>query len=199
MNAGRLSRITGLILATGGLLAAGLTGCTDEGPEPPTPRPTSASPTTPPSPTPAHPPPVAPTAERTAKSAEAFVKYFWDVYNYSYATENFRELERISSPDCIFCQDTKMAIQDLLRQKSHIRGATIAMKVAIAPPSDPAAGLIVETVIDEQPSQTVTTDGSVVRSTDGIRDMKSEIALDWRTGKWIVRDVANDERTGRPW
>jgi hypothetical protein len=68
-----------------------------------------------------------------------------------------------------------------------------------APPTDPSIGLVVATTISESPGKTVAVDGSTVNRTAGFRHMKSEIALDWAGNHWLVRGIANDEKTGISW
>lgn len=200
MNGGRTRRHLGALALTVGVLAAGLAACTDD----PSPHPSATTPSTTPVtstalPSPTATPPTAPKAEPTPKSAEAFVKYFWAVYNYAYETRDQKILKTLSAPHCLFCQDTIKAIEKLVEDGSYIKGSEIQVGVAVAPPTKPAAGLIIATVISERPGMTIASDGSTVGQTKGVRDMKSEIALDWTGGKWIVRDLANDEKTGKPW
>jgi Family of unknown function (DUF6318) len=200
MTGGAKERQAGALIAAALsliLLAVGLSGCTDD--SPPTPPATQASPHRTPTPSPAASPPASPEAAQTAKGAEAFVGYFWKVYNYSYQTGVTNDFEQIVSHGCAFCNDTISAINGLSDEGSHIEGSQIELTVAIAPPSDPRLGLIVETVISERPGKTIGRNGAVIATTTGVRNMKSEIAVDWNGKKWIVRDVANDEGTGKPW
>ncbi len=208
MNLGGARRHLGAALLTVGVLStAGLSACTDDD-TPPSPSITAtakatspgasqspASPIASPAPT----PPTAPKAKPTRKNAEAFVKYFWDVYNYSYATLDTHLLGDLSGPNCAFCKDTIKAIKKLGNDDRSIQGSRIELGVAAAPPTDPKVGLVIATTISESPGRTIDTDGSVVSRTKGVRDMKSEMAIDWTGDRWLVRDLANDERTGRPW
>jgi uncharacterized protein DUF6318 len=177
----------------------GLSGCTDDETSPRPSVTTTPSAAIEATPTATATPPVAPKAEPTPKSAEAFVRYFWDVYNYSYRTLDSSKLEAISNRDCLFCKDTIKAVQKLASAQQIIEGSEIKVNVAVAPPTKPSAGLIVVTIIDETPGRIVAADGSYIRRTAGVRNMKSEIALDWIDERWIVRDLANDEKTGKKW
>jgi hypothetical protein len=91
------------------------------------------------------------------------------------------------------------AIQKLINEGRRIQGSRIELGVAVAPPTDPKVGLIIATVISEKPGITIDKYGSVVSRTKGVRNMKSEMALDWASDRWVVRDLANDEATGAPW
>lgn len=176
-----------------------LTACqNDDRPPQPTPSP-SATTTVAPSPSPSIAPPAAPIAAPTQKSAEAFVRYFWEVYNYSYSAQDIHTLQSISRPTCIFCQATLKAITDLTAKSQRIVGSDIRLELVAAPPTDPKVGLILSSIISEKPGKTLSSDGSTIDHTDGVRNMKSEIALDWTGKKWLVRDLANDETSGKPW
>jgi Family of unknown function (DUF6318) len=196
MTGGRKIRIVTLMVGLATALGL-LTGCDKD--KPPTPPTTTAPSPTTASPAPTVTPPAAPKAERSADGAEAFVRYFWEVYNYSYATDQTKEFEQIISPNCSFCKATTSAIRSLNRDGNRIEGSEIELTATVAPPSNPKLGLIVATVINERPGRTVRNDGSTVAKTSGVRNMKSEIAVDWDGDEWIVRDVANDEDTGKPW
>jgi hypothetical protein len=196
MNGGRRApRIGSAWVAVMAVVVLGLSACTgdDASPQP------SATATDTAQPSPSVTPPVAPKAAPTQKSAEAFVQYFWDIYNYSYTVRNAQELRSISRPACIFCEATSKAIDDLVSNNQKIKGSTVRLEVAVAPPTDPAVGLIVAAVISERPGQTLTADGSTISRRVGFRNMQSEIALDWTGKEWLVRDIANDEKTGTPW
>ncbi len=147
----------------------------------------------------ASPPPVAPVAEKTAKGAEEFVRYFWAVYDYSYATGDGATLTAISDAACIFCNDSVTKVAELAASGQRISDAHVEVVTAVAPPSDPDKGLIVATVISEHPSSVLAKDGSLVERQPGFRRMQSEVALLWSNSTWKVRDLANDEKTAKPW
>ncbi|GAB3237706.1 DUF6318 family protein [Kineosporia babensis] len=142
---------------------------------------------------------MAPAAEKSAKGAEDFVRYFWEVYDYSYSTGNVTPLSAISDSDCVFCEDTVSKVGKLSAANQRVAGAHVEVVAAIAPPSDPSKGLIVVTILNERPSTIVDADGVTVKSQQGFRNMKSEIAIIWRDSQWIVRDLANNEKSGQPW
>jgi hypothetical protein len=202
MNGGRRARQVRQVrhsgtawLAVVALAVLGLSACTHNDPSPVSPTTSSASA----QPSPTVTPPTAPKAAPTAKSAEAFVRYFWDIYNYSYAARDSQGLRDISRPACVFCKATARAIEDLAASNNTVIGSDVRLEVAVAPPTDPTVGLIVATVISERPGRTLAADGSTISRMVGFRNMKSEMALDWTNGKWLVRDIANDEKSSTPW
>jgi hypothetical protein len=189
--------VAGLLLGIGVL--SGCQGSDGQDPGPPVTAASSPDVSASPSGTSTPAPPTAPPPRRTAKGAEAFVRYFWEVYNYTYASQDTRLLTSISAPTCVFCKATTIAVEDLSKKGQRVAGAKISVKAATAPPGDLRRGAIVVTVISEEPGRTVSRDGSLISTTKGVRDMKSEIALDRRGNRWVVADLANDEESGKPW
>lgn len=177
-------------------VALPLAACTDDPPSPP-PTPT-VSPTPTPSPTVTVSPPAAPEAEPSAESAEAFVRYFWDVFNYAHSAPDPAALAAISEPGCLFCASAGDVVTDLVRAKKHVQGGVVEVDTAAVPPGDLTKGTVVTLVISQSPGQTLDSKG-VTSRTPGIRNMRSEIALDWTGTTWRVRDVANDEKSGSKW
>jgi hypothetical protein len=176
-----------------------LAGCTEDEPDaPPLP---SATPSALASSSPevAVDPPVAPEARKSAVGAEEFVRYFWDVYDYSYTIGDASPLRAISDEECRFCQDSAAKIDEISMAGHQVLGAQVDVVAAVAPPSDPNQGLIVAVVVSEHPSSVVAADGKVVERQPGFRNMQSEVAVVWRPSGWVVRALANDEQTGKPW
>ena len=104
--------LAGMLCAAGLLLS----GCAGSGATPgsapgaTTPTPAASSPTAKPSPTLT--PPTFPEAAKkpTTAGAEAFVRYFWDAYNYGYAALETKQLDEVSSPDCNFCRNVSTGV-----------------------------------------------------------------------------------------
>jgi hypothetical protein len=188
MTGGRRTRRIGaswlLLVALG---VAGLSACTDDEPLP---GPTSTRTTTATaSPSPTVTPPTAPQAKPTRKSAEAFVQYFWDVHNYSYATLDTKVFSSISEPECKFCTSTVKDISRLRTADSIASGSAVRVIEAAAPPSEITTGIIVSTVISQDPGSITHRDGSV-RTIPGISKAQSYIGLNWSGRRWLVDDVA---------
>ena len=176
------------------------TACTSRG-DPPEPTVYTTVPAleTTPAPTPTATSPQAPAGVApTAKSAKAFVRYFWDVYNYSYAVLDATLLESISMERCKFCKSTRQEIARLRRGGLSAQGGEIVVRSVVAPPGDLSRGVIVTLVIDQAPGRTLNRDGSTSSTFESIRNMRSEVALRWTGASWRVYGVANDEKSGTP-
>jgi hypothetical protein len=175
------------MITAGGALSA----CTDDSPTPPATT-TAPIPTTPAT-TPTATPPAIPAAKPTAASAEAFVKYFWDVYNFAYETLDTDPLQQISTTSCKFCESTLNEVSALKQAGKHITGGGIQLETVVAPPGDPTNGVIVTMVLNQMQGQTLNADGTVSSTIHPVNNMRSEVALRWRESHWFVYGVANEK------
>jgi hypothetical protein len=142
--------------------------------------------------------PTAPAAKPTTKSAEAFVRYFWDVYNYSYQALDPGPLNAISTAACTFCKSTLNEIAGLKNARKYATGGNIRASGVAAAAGDPGKGLIVTMTLDQEPGKTLNGDGTVISSLRAAHNIHSEVAVLWQTSKWMVYGVANDEKTKTP-
>ena len=178
------------MLACLALGTTALGACTHSDPPPPSSSPpTPSAPTVEPTPTVTATPPAAPPAAPTAKSAEAFVRYFWQVQNYSYATLDSTILTSIAASDCDFCAATVKDISNLKKTKTISRGSAVDLITIAATPGKISTGTIVAVVVSQQPGQLIRTDGSI-KNVKGLPKTQGYVGLDWTGHKWLVDDVA---------
>ena len=101
------------------LLVLGVAGCTSNAEPSPLPSPTSS-----PSPSPsstAAAPSLPPEAEGTSPAAaKAFVRYYFDVINYSARTGETELLRSLGTPSCISCEAIASNIEDIYSAGGHI-------------------------------------------------------------------------------
>jgi hypothetical protein len=174
------------------LALTGLTACTHDDPPPQTSAtttPTTTTPTTGSTPSPTITPPTAPKAAPTQKSAEAFVRYFWAVHNYSYATLNTDLFKSISEPDCKFCASTIRDIAGLKSAGTTVNGSAIELALASAPPSKIKTGIIVAEIVSQRPGHLIRTDGTI-QPVPAMKETQGYIGLVWTDARWLVDDVA---------
>jgi hypothetical protein len=179
------------MMMIGLLSTAGLAACTDDEtpPQQTTTAPTASSTATP---SPTLTPPTAPKPRPTPKNAEAFVRYFWKVHNYAYATLDVEPFKAISEPDCTFCSATIEDIRGLLQAGTRTDGSRIRVVIASAPPIKVTTGIIVATVISQDPGRVVRSDGTE-RRVPAMSKRQAHTSLNWSESKWLVADVAIDK------
>lgn len=186
------------------VLAPVMASCTDESsPAPPgatgTPIPVETTPLPSgfsPSPSPA---PVLPSAaaQPTRAGAEAFIRYFFDVYQYSFTIMDPAPLRVVSAPDCDFCNSTIRAV-DGGRQKSRRSvGHGIEIRAIVAAPGKSTTGVLVNIVFDQKAARTIASDGSVVALTPEKRNIRMDMIVRWVDGRWLLLDAAFPEVEGK--
>jgi hypothetical protein len=187
-----------LALTLGVLSVVGLAACTDNPSPSPSATTSSAVPvTSSAAPSPTATPPTAPKAEPTPKSAEAFVKYFWDVYNYSYRNLDPKILESITESKCKFCTSTLSDIQQLKKSGAHLDGMTVHLSSAAAPPVKDAKRIAVVTVIHQDNGHNIRSDGSI-QELNGRKMTQSLAALRWVGTSWKVYGISIDDQEKKP-
>jgi hypothetical protein len=193
MTGGRFRRSAGTAWLTAALLGlCTLNACSNHG-STPNPPPSASKPTTStPIPTPTITPPVTPKAAPTRKSAEAFVRYFWDVYNYTYASMDPQALGAISEPDCNFCTSSISEVARLHEAGTRIEGTEVRVISLSSPPVDDVSRLIVAAVVAQDAGRSVAKDGGTHPIT-GIKQTQSVVAVHWKNGSWHIRGVSIDK------
>ncbi|MCD5349897.1 DUF6318 family protein [Kineosporia mesophila] len=174
-----------------GLLA--ITGCTGGSKDPTPTLTTTILPSSTPTPSATATPPVAPKAVRSAKGAEDFVRYFWDVHNYAYESLSTDEFNSIVQVSCTFCASTLTDIRDAKSKNSTISGSTVQIYFVAAPPGKVGNRLLVATVISQQAGVETRPDGSQ-ETYPSVPKTQSSVALQWTADhEWLVHDVSIDE------
>lgn len=156
---------------------------------PSSPPPSSATQTPTPGPTVA--PPVLPAAamKRDQKGAEAFFRYFIDVYNYSFEALDTQSLSAVSAAECKFCKSAKLTVQEISAKRARAEGGQVRVITAIAEPDAARAReVIVVSLLEQDSGRTVAADGTVTSSSSGSR-RQLDALLRWEGGQWRLVGV----------
>ena len=150
------------VVVTLACVAALLGACSEDSPEPP-PSPSTSSTsstteTTEPVPEPPALPPEATTPD--AAGAAAFVRHWFDLANYAYATGNTEPLKAVSEGDCDTCNNIMETIDEQYADGGRFRGGTISVEGAEAPAPDESGVLLVTTRYSQAAVTNVEADGS---------------------------------------
>jgi hypothetical protein len=171
-------------------LVVALSACSDNSPpdDQRTPPPTSsAASSAPPTavPTPARPGKY----EMNPESAEAFVRYFWDVVNYSFATGQTELLRTLSDDTCTFCSSTVEEIGKLKSDGSHVEGGEVSVTGVAVPPLTQSKA-IATAVLQQGAGRVIGSDGKVVSTSEEHKDLRTDVLVQWRKDRWVVLDVS---------
>lgn len=185
-------------VVVGFVVLAGLGGCTGAGGGPePIGTHTAASPTpTPPptpSPTPLDPaavPPERPAAMDTVDTAgaEAFARYFTELFPYVYATGDIEEYRALSHPECIFCADVAAKAEAQLAAGGHSVGGLVEIRDVTALEVDPGKWWAVSMEMVQAPMDDLDRSGKLVGHGDQTA-YHVEMAVIAVDGAWQMREV----------
>jgi hypothetical protein len=135
--------------------------------------------------------PVLPDAAKagTRAGAEAFFRYFWDVYNYSYASLDTAPLKAISESTCKFCTDAAEGIQLQSRRGGRFEGGAVTVKTIVVTPGDVKTGLVANSVIDQALSRVLGADGQVERQVPADAGVRVDAAVAWDGKGWRLLGI----------
>lgn len=152
----------------------------------------SAKPRTLPSITPttsASPTPVAIPSEATvhnAFGAAAFVRFYYAQLNAAWSMPDPGQLGGLSDPACQTCTNYVKAAQRFLQMGQHIRGNSVAVVSAEAPPEQ--NGLVaVDVVFDEPARAIVDAAGKIVKSFPETKRLHWTVYVKRQSAGWVLR------------
>lgn len=172
-----------------------LAGCTGGG-SPTAPPSTSVSPSaTSASPTQTASGSLAPTLPAAAQAgtragAEAFFRYFWDVYNYSYKSLDAAALDVVSEPGCKFCVQSRKDLTDAIASNRTFEGGSVMLDLVVVAPVDGRGGALVNAIATQSEGRLVAADGSTVRTFPAQNKIRVDAGVRWEGSRWRLVDVS---------
>jgi hypothetical protein len=172
-------------------LAVALSACSDNSPDddtPTTPAPSTTASSAPPT---AVPTPTLPASAKADKAgAEEFVRYFWEVFNYTYASGDTKLLRSISDKTCKFCASVAEDVDVLTGRGDRTVGATTTVHTVVAPPAEPAVGFPVYTTVSQSAGRIVSAAGVTKSSSPAQPEQRSDVRVRWVDGEWRMQGVS---------
>lgn len=125
----------------------------------------------------------------TRAGAEAFMRYFFEVYNHTYRSLDPTLIAGLSLPGCDFCAGVQANASAARDAEQTIEGGSIAVRQVVAAPGKPKDGLIVNALIDQDSLVTKDNTGAVVDRSDAVRGVRVDARVVWSGAAWQVRAV----------
>jgi len=172
----------------------GVGGCSDgEADAAPSPSSSSSTPSETPTASPS-PTAVAPTLppeamERTAAGAEAFVRHWFEVLEYAYATGSTEPLDEISGQECESCQTFIERINDRYSSGGSFRGLLITISSSAAPPPD-EFGSEVSLQLEEGAFDEIDSSGRLVGHHPAAPSASALFFAQWLGNSWMAFELA---------
>jgi hypothetical protein len=151
----------------------------------------SLAPSPSPSPSPSLAPPVLPAAAKqpTQAGAEAFYRYFWDVYSYSYAGLDTSILKAVSIlPECTYCAAVAKNIETAQSMNLRYSGGRVKVDLTVAAPGKPTDGLLINGLIDQASSVATSSSASSETFPPKVKVSADAVAR-WLDGQWAMAEV----------
>lgn len=147
------------LVASAFVLLALLSGCTDNAEPKPLPTPSPSTPS--PSPSPSVSAPTLPAEAQgvSAKSAEAFVRYYVETINYASATGHTAQLQSASDERCVSCAAVQSAIETVYTTGSRLEGEGWVVGAVEPVPQQPRTRPVLQTSIRISPQTRISKDG----------------------------------------
>jgi hypothetical protein len=176
-----------VVVAAAAVLVA---GCTSGSAGPPathsaTSASTSASPT-------ASSGPTLPAAARAqdAAGAQEFVKYWFDVVNYTFTSRDTTLFRSLALPECRFCADFASRVDRRKAEGSTYEGGRFTPRIVVAPGPDGDGTVTVDIRTDVAAARVISKSGAMVESTAAATDYAVAVRLRPTSGGWKVSGVA---------
>jgi Family of unknown function (DUF6318) len=127
-----------------------------------------------------------------AASAQAFVRYWFDIVNYTFESRDTRLFRSLSTASCQFCADFASRVDQARIEGKTYRGGRFSPTVVVAPRPDSDGKVVVDSRASVQPGQVLSRDGVVLESSPGGSDYAVTVRLQPQTRGWIVSGVVKD-------
>lgn len=147
----------------------------------------SPSETAAPEPTPPPLPPLA--ANPDDVGAAAFVRHWFDLANYAYATGDTAPLKSASEADCQACSDIIGTIDEQHSDGGSFRRGLITVTVAEAPAPDESGVVLVSTQFSQDELDAFTPGGELEDTTPAALDELVGFVIAWVDGGWLAAGI----------
>jgi Family of unknown function (DUF6318) len=137
-------------------------------------------------------PPTLPAAAKqpTQAGAEAFYRYFWDVYNFEFLTLDTTRMSAVSEHStCSFCTGVIGNITKAASQNLHYKGGIVTPTTVVAAPGDPRNGLLLNGLLNQSESLTLDEVGQKVASNPARSKSRVDAAVRWTSDHWVALEV----------
>jgi hypothetical protein len=136
-------------------------------------------------------PPVLPAAaaQPTRPGAEAFLRYFFAVYNYSFSSLDTSALQAVSDAKCAFCRSAATNVRGIADLPGRSEAGEIGIDAVVAAPGDERKGLVVNAVLTQAPGQVVDATGSIVSTVSPTTGRRMDALVRWNGSAWRMVGV----------
>jgi hypothetical protein len=125
----------------------------------------------------------------TRAGAQAFARYFFEVYNYAFWTADPAPLKAISDSQCVYCKSNIDVVESVRAQQARVEGGRIEVTTAVAAPGDPTDRLVVNLLLHQEAGRTLSATGALLEDLPEIRAGRVDVAVRWTGDHWLMRNA----------
>ena len=127
--------------------------------------------------------------KRSQEGAEAFFRYFIDVYNYGYAALDPSVVESISDSKCRYCASVVRDIKASRDKGLRFEDGLVSVAGSLAAPDQNGLNFTIVAFIDQTAGTIYRADGTVEETSDAVKNQRADVTLTWVDGAWRMRAV----------
>jgi hypothetical protein len=133
-------------------------------------------------------PPLLPAAaaKPTTKGAAAFLRYFFDVYNYGFHSLDTTPLAALSDTKCSFCTSAIKNVQGVADIEGRAAAGDVIVTTAVAAPGDVRKGIVVNALITQDAGTIVDGSGTVVSTVSPSAGRRIDALVRWDAKGWTL-------------
>lgn len=117
--------------------------------------------------------------EGTSAGAEAFARYFLQVYVYAFASNNTAPIEDVTLKGCDFCASLLQEIRTHAEKGHRVAGETLTTTSSVAAPNGTSERTVVSALFKQSASTLVDRTGKVVEEFDPAPAQELYFAVRW--------------------
>jgi hypothetical protein len=128
-------------------------------------------------------------AEITRVGAGEFVRHYFQVLPYAFATGHVEPLAEISADNCIGCQRSIENVRETYAAGNHFVFGETTLHGAESLTIEPAEYAEVFVLFSSEDTEEVAPDGTVVSTIPGKDNRRMQFILENADGRWLVREI----------
>ncbi|TDK27720.1 hypothetical protein E2F48_00850 [Arthrobacter crusticola] len=134
--------------------------------------------------------------ENSKEGLEAFTRYWFELFNYGYATNDWKAFDQVTDPACGTCRNVLTAVNDHYKSGGWIVGGEAEVRsftTDFVPNIEGSISSFVE--VDQAAAMTISQDGTMEGQTKARQESIDVVIALWEDGRWVMLDFGPPEGT----
>ncbi|RJU03160.1 hypothetical protein D6T65_03440 [Arthrobacter frigidicola] len=134
--------------------------------------------------------------ENSKEGLEAFTRYWFELFNYGYATNDWKAFSEVTDPGCGTCRNVLTAVNEHYESGGWIVGGEAEMRSFTSdfiPNIEGSISSFVE--VNQTAATTISEDGSVEGTSEARQESIDVVIALWEENRWVMLDFGPPEGT----